>query len=403
MVDRFEAWRQSNNTEVLAIGRSLLLAALVTGCSSVPDAVNPVEWYKGVTSVFASAERPEIAAPRHTDSNFPDINKPVAADAEAKAAAKGLVGDRNNSNYASPVRRDPTPTKPLAKRAPPPTEPQTATTPAPKGEPVAPAAPTSSLPARPGPVQMAQAAAPSPAAQGKGSYQPSLDRRMPTARDEGPAAPPSVAPGGPPARPDIPEAVAVPGATHRSSVADHYQRRLAESASAVVKPGMVEPASAYAQAPAFAQAVTGRNGPVMPAYDPAYPNVYGAGYADAAPQLVPPHAARGRITRGARGVVVPQAPAASFQVAAVDFSSGALTATDRQAINTTAQVFRQSGGTVRVLGTSGQGYAEAIRHANAVAKALAAQGIPARKIQVGADVTAGSAYDAGGAQVFIDY
>jgi outer membrane protein OmpA-like peptidoglycan-associated protein len=386
-----EAFRSLKMGGALALGRSILVAALVAGCSSVPDAINPVEWYKGATDLVTGRDRPEVASPRPARGEFPDVNQ--TPDVERKAVPKGLTGDRGNAKYADPVRREPTPTKPLARRTPAPVEPQVAAAapqPAPTTTAAVPPPPAVQTQPLPAPAQIAQAEpAKAPPAQGKGGYVPSLDSRMPTARDIGPSAPPSVAPGGPPGRPDIPETVPVP--TRRGGVQDFFQKRLAES----------RPTAPASPAAVAMPSDSGRH--LTLASD------------ETAPVLRPP---RGMRSHGARGVVAPPVPASTFQVATVAFSGGAqLSASDRQAIKEVARLYRQTGGTIRIVGHAPSAFESAnpvarmmsgvdasMARANAVAKALTQAGVPSSKLFVGADPTPVSLADAGsGADVFLDY
>jgi outer membrane protein OmpA-like peptidoglycan-associated protein len=394
MFDSIGVMRRRQDREAHAVGRSIVVALMVAGCSSVPDAVNPVEWYKGTVGAISGNDHQEVASPRRPDGTFPDVNK--TPDSEPRTPGKGLVGDRDNSNYAAPIRREPTPTKPLVKRTPAATQPQVSAVPEAKAAPQASPVPE----AKPGP-RMDSQPAPDAASPDKHSYQPSLDRRMQSARDEGPAAPPAVAAGGPPARPDIPAVVPAPGAQQpgkRNALNESYRRRLDESASSVVKPEAPASRSAYASA---------TSAPAYPAAGVAAPSF------ESAPQLTPPRGVAASSTRGAKGVVVPAAPTSSFQVAVVEFAGAErLTAEDRKAIQAVAKLYRQTGGVVRIVGSAPAqtlngdqvsqmmaGLDASMRRANAVAKALTGMGVPARKVYVGA---APDAVDAG-AQVFIDY
>ncbi|TAN79304.1 MAG: hypothetical protein EPN20_00510 [Magnetospirillum sp.] len=373
MFDCIEAWRQRNERRTLTVGKSVVAMALIAGCSWVPDAMNPVEWYRGVANTISSDERPDIASPRRPDGTFPNVNQ--APDKDRKQPSKGLAADRENSKYAESARREPAPTKQLARRAPP-AQAQT---------------------------QVAQAPAPQ---DGKGSYQPSLDRRMQTARDDGPSAPPRTASGGPPARADVPDAIP----TRRTVLADHYQRRLAESAAATNKNDpftgvpAARPESSYNQ-PVHTYAVPA-NAPV--GYGRA---AYAADSGGGAPELVPPRGVKGM--RGAKGAVIPSGPAASFEVASVQFGgNGGLTAGDRAALKDVAGLQRQTGGVIRIVGLAPSGAisfaggdetAIATQRANAVAKALTGMGVPARKVLVAADPSGGMGFDDAGAKVSIEY
>ncbi|MDO8605733.1 MAG: hypothetical protein Q7R40_04295 [Phaeospirillum sp.] len=346
-----------------------MAVALIAGCSWVPDAVNPIEWYKGAANAISSDEVPEIASPRRPDGSFPNVSQAPSTD--RKQPSKGLAGDRDNSKYAETARREPNPTKQLVKKTP--------------------------------PAGQTQVAAEQT---GKGTSQPSLDRRMQTARDDGPSAPPRVAPGGPPARADVPDAIP----TRRTVLGEHYQRRLAESAAATNKSGAfdtVPPARSEASynQPVHTYAVPA-NAPV--GYARA---AYAADYGTGAPELVPPRGVKG--TRGAKGAVIPSGPAASFEVASMQFGgNGGLTATDRATLKDVATLQRQTGGVIRIVGLAPSGPISfigsdesdiAARRANAVAKALTGMGVPARKVLVAADSSGGVAFDDSGAKVSIEY
>ncbi len=96
------------------------VAILLAGCSSVPDAVNPVEWYKG-TSEWVSGDGEDEAAPDPDapqlstegvpgeDGTFPNLAS-VPARPEAQTTleerdeiAEGLIADRQNATYGEKV------------------------------------------------------------------------------------------------------------------------------------------------------------------------------------------------------------------------------------------------------------------------------------------------------------
>lgn len=363
-------------------GAFVVLGVLTSSCSYVPDAVNPVEWYKGAENLVTGGDKPQVASPvpaKAEGDAQPEAK--AAADAPRKDPAKGLVAYRGNAKYAQPVRREVAPTKPLARRTPAPaaTDVQTATTPPPAAAPAA--------PVTPGPDARAPAASATQVAEAQPD-QPRLDpsHRQLTARDTGPAAPPASVDMTPPARPDIPETVAVPG-QRLKPVQAHYQKRLAESAATVVRPDVVA-----------------MPGQVAAAEEPIH--------------LVPPTKA-GK-TRVGRGVAAPEplvsGPAATFQVAALDFqtASAKLTRADIANLAEVARLYRQTGGVVRVVGIAPApglsrdpvsqvmgGYDASMDRAKAVAKELSRRGVPATKIMIGADPTPGIRGDVG-AKVFLD-
>ncbi|MBC7951644.1 MAG: hypothetical protein H7Z12_07490, partial [Rhodospirillaceae bacterium] len=126
MVRRFDLDFRRTCDRALTAGKAVLVVGLLAGCSSVPDAINPVEWYKGASDLVTGRDRTEVAAPAKPKGEFPEVNKTAAADTR-KDLTKGLPADRSNSKYAEPVRREVTPTKALARRAPAATETQIAT------------------------------------------------------------------------------------------------------------------------------------------------------------------------------------------------------------------------------------------------------------------------------------
>jgi outer membrane protein OmpA-like peptidoglycan-associated protein len=181
-------------------GVGLLLLSLLgfAGCSSVPDAVNPVEWYRGASSWFESdedqAQRDQARTAKETAPPLPGTDKPypnlstvperphVSPPEERSRVQKGLAADRANAHYARPDAERPTGSEVGAPSA----APRTPVTVAPSGpspdtlEPlprdIAPG-PRSSLDDA-GPTRVARAPAPvaRPAIQ-KATYRPGRDAR----------------------------------------------------------------------------------------------------------------------------------------------------------------------------------------------------------------------------------
>tara|TARA_R110002110_G_scaffold122424_4_gene298627 strand:- start:3258 stop:4358 length:1101 start_codon:yes stop_codon:yes gene_type:complete len=139
----------------------------LTACSSVPDAVNPVEWYKGTTEFFSgddetkTAENEKPAVPGE-DGEYPNLasvpDKPsVSSEEERKKLTQGLVADNENARYTenpaatreAPRRTlNPTPPKPVAAEPTPPT-PSVSSQPA--AIPAPPAPPAAAIAAPPAP------------------------------------------------------------------------------------------------------------------------------------------------------------------------------------------------------------------------------------------------------------
>jgi outer membrane protein OmpA-like peptidoglycan-associated protein len=382
MLGRFDLRLGRSRKRALTAVKALLAVSVLAGCSSVPDAINPVEWYKGASDLVTGRERTEVASPVPPKGEFPDVNKtPVDT---RKNLTKGLPADKSNSKYAEPVRREVAPTKQLARRTPA-ADTQVA------AAPQAPAATAAAVPPKPTvvtqelpppPTQVAQAEPAAPA------NRLSVDRRAAQARDDGPSAPPASVNMTPPPPADVPESVPV-GRGRPRPLQEQFQRRLAESAQQSVSPGMID-----MPRPAL---VSARD--------------------DEPIHLIPPSSHR-TVKGGGKGMAAPAPapePAASFQVASVDFRGGSaeLTSADRASIAEVARLYKQTGGVVRVVGFSPApsyggdavhqlmgGLDASMKRANAVARELSKRGVPARKIMVGGDSSAGMA-DVG-AQVYID-
>lgn len=94
--------------------RGILVAALIAlstgGCSSVPDAVNPVEWYKGTRDWVsgddkaATAKPPEAKPVPGAEKAFPKLDSvperpPQSTSAEREKMANSLIADRDTARY----------------------------------------------------------------------------------------------------------------------------------------------------------------------------------------------------------------------------------------------------------------------------------------------------------------
>ena len=101
----------------LGLAATVLLAT-VQGCTSVPDAANPVEWYKGARDWVsgddanakakkAAADAPEIPG---KDRPFPKVSSVPEAPARSTAgerqkSAQSLIADRDRARYSDEVIR----------------------------------------------------------------------------------------------------------------------------------------------------------------------------------------------------------------------------------------------------------------------------------------------------------
>ena len=142
---------------------TIALSVLLVGCSSVPDALNPVEWYKSARDASSGDDEKKKKDPdKSSDKSVPGENegfpklssvppKPKATVAEErKRIAAGLVADREEARKYSgdvtrrqgdPANRLPAPPSPTVNLQPAPKQvikamPKVAPKPAPKLEPV---------------------------------------------------------------------------------------------------------------------------------------------------------------------------------------------------------------------------------------------------------------------------
>tara|TARA_R110000787_G_scaffold86057_14_gene183479 strand:- start:16948 stop:18048 length:1101 start_codon:yes stop_codon:yes gene_type:complete len=137
----------------------------LTACSSVPDAVNPVEWYKGTTEFFSGDEETKTAEDEKPalpgeDGEYPNLasvpDKPsVSSEEQRKKLSQGLVADNENARYTE----NPAASRDAPRRALNPIPPK----PVAAAEPTAPA-PPAAIPAPPAPSAPPAAAIPAPPA-----------------------------------------------------------------------------------------------------------------------------------------------------------------------------------------------------------------------------------------------
>lgn len=132
---------------------------------------------------------------------------------------------------------------------------------------------------------------------------------------------------------------------------------------------------------------------------------------DVTPVAPTPIGALGNVRRG-------KAPAVSMDIGAVSFSGGGTTlgAEDRRSLADVATLYKQNGGTVRVVGYGRRGYGaeaaqqelasfgQALDRAQAVAQALTKLGVPSRRIVVEASPEpAGGGVGGEQAEIFLEY
>lgn len=106
--ERFKTLIRARRTTVAALASVLFVSA----CSSVPDAVNPVEWYRSTVDAFSedgeetssaeSASAEDQAIPGE-DDEFPNLASVPDRPSARGNVGKGLVADPNAPQYAPSV------------------------------------------------------------------------------------------------------------------------------------------------------------------------------------------------------------------------------------------------------------------------------------------------------------
>jgi len=186
-----------------------VFAVALAGCSSVPDAVNPVEWYKGVEGWFDDDDGAESGPAKPVpgaDKPYPNLanvgDKPAARSAaERRKVAEGLVSDRENARYADESLRKAAPPAPPPNAARQPRDGAALTPPPPRPAPRVPVQgsalpPSGASASTPAPKPAASSA---PAASPGGEVQKVYSERL---RQSAPTV--TTAPAGPTAQPDRP-------------------------------------------------------------------------------------------------------------------------------------------------------------------------------------------------------
>ncbi|MBL4888393.1 MAG: OmpA family protein [Candidatus Lindowbacteria bacterium] len=109
---------KTSKSIVYKVGRvavsAAVLSVMLSGCSSVPDAINPVKWYEQTTDFFSGDRQASGVQAEPAQGQGVATNSGLAADPNAPAPARqqvsqvtgGLGSDATSSNYASaPIAR----------------------------------------------------------------------------------------------------------------------------------------------------------------------------------------------------------------------------------------------------------------------------------------------------------
>ena len=318
---RWPAWLCRLCVMTAFVGSSMI----VSGCSEIPDAANPAEWYKSTVDFIAGEEdgeegktegQSDLVADRNTpppgsEQPFPSLasvpeTPQTSTVAERQQIVQGLVADRQQAQYSKEaIRRQGAPVQPLRKG--------TSTAVAEITPPPTPGASAFAAPVAPPPSMTSQAPAAMPA-----------------------ASPPPPTPGQMTLAPPLP-----PG----SGVSETFRARISQTTAQGVSPTL-PPANALAVSgpEQFETVVVSSSGVVaqstqlaaMPAYSPPPPAGKSVS-SDPLPAVQPTVALP---TRG------------SVKVATIQFSVGSanLSSRDRQILRDVFALHSQRGGKVRVIG-----------------------------------------------------
>jgi outer membrane protein OmpA-like peptidoglycan-associated protein len=365
-------------------GKATRLALLgaawpLVACSHVPDAVNPVAWYRDVTGSSKNDSQNDTGRNKDnlatgSDQDFPNLGEVPDAPNHASSGIdreklqESLIADREHAKYTN--------------------EQLQAGMGTPGASPAAPVTATAVPPPAPG-------AAPSAAAAGPAATTTTTT----TTTTATPATKPQQ------------QGAVAPAATQDSSATTSSRSRAAASA----------PAESSLQSPTPHAVPQGEAAPPAPAPSnlaprpvPATPVQAGS---NGAPVLTPPAATAARSVQPALAMRTPRGASSAISVSVGDITfatgSAALSAAHRGPLSEIAGLYKQAGGKVRVVGHAERGATGdaasrqvagldlALDRANAVAQALSDLGVPANEISVEAAPTRGNEIPR--AEVFMEY
>jgi outer membrane protein OmpA-like peptidoglycan-associated protein len=389
----------------------ILLGA--SGCSSVPDAVNPISWYRDATGIsknddLGKGENEQNLA-EGSNEPYPNLgNVPSAPDNQLSGIdrdklEKSLVADRNNAQYSADNLR----AGDVASTVPPPAPPAPEANSATIGSAQAPqpSSPPPASPAPPAPPAATNAAPSSPPPATTASQSP------PPTPTPSPAATASAVP--PP-----PAANSPSSSTNKTTASNTQQRK------APVRGSEAPPAESSLQSPSIPNLPQGE----MPTPAPPPPHVANQGVGNQVASAAPPSSTRAPVLHppggaptqqaaapgNAPATAAPHGPGVSYRVADVSFAPGSayLSGALRGTIAEIVKIHNSEGGTIRIVGfgeSTGKdaavtGLTLALDRAQAVAVALTDSGVAAKDIAVeAAPVPAKGGADAPRAEVYLEH
>lgn len=350
-----------------------LCAGMLAGCSSVPDALNPVEWYRDTRDWIAGSDEPEKSktAPKPSTADSKDFPKlstvpprpQPPTTAERNRLARSLAADREQARYSDEIIRRQTDTSGKM------TETVPSSTTIPKAAEIVPA-----------PASRAEPPSPSPAASPAAGRSAPPFPPMPAA----PPAPPQTAADVPP----MPSPAAAPPPMPEAAMTAPPMPQTAMAAPPMPR---TEPA-----APTPAPAATGNA-----TFGPLPPDIALNSSRPAAPALRPPPGAAGQqpgpsdqfssrfpADAGTAPQSFSMAPGQPLGTIRFGVGSAELSNSARAAIGRIARTIKQSGARVRVVGHASSrtrnmdpmshhmvNFKVSLDRANAVARELRRRGV----------------------------
>ncbi len=369
------------------------------GCSYVPDAVNPVSWYRDARGLSKNDDlgkgNNQQNLAEGDNEPYPNLgNVPAAPDNALSAVNRdkltnSLIADRNNAKYSSDNLHAGSATAAAVALPSAATTAEAQISALPSAPPAgSPSPPPPTAPATPQPATAAATAAPQPQPQPA----PPIADNSPPASSPPPAAAASPPRTGPPAR---------------GSAAPPAESPITSPTVQNVPEG--EPLVPAAPPPTLS-----------PRPEPAPPKQVAAAASQAAsPEIAPP----AKLAQPASAPAAPSSAssaqtaarrsAVSYHVADVSFAPGSawLSGALRGTVADIVKLHNQNGGTIRIVGhgeatgsdAAMTGLTLALDRAQAVAVALTDSGVPAKDIAVeAAPVAAGGGHDTPRAEVYIE-
>jgi outer membrane protein OmpA-like peptidoglycan-associated protein len=300
------------------IATAVAASVLLGGCSSVPDAVNPVKWYENTVDLFSGDDNGQAAAKPQPapggEKAFPDIGtvpeRPQVSDVSSRQQiAEGLVGDREKRRYAPTISRQGAPSNVLGENQ------------AVAAVPATPTGAVPALPATPSPVAPVQAA-PVP--------KPAMAGTMAAATPPAPRV--SLEP------PPMPKLAAAGAMAQPADVAPRISQPIPPANAAMPSAGSFD--TIVISSTGIEEGVSGASQPA-PATAPRFAAPQLA-MAPTAPPMAPPVSAGSGRTGNA----------GSLKVATIQFSTGSsiLDSRDQAILRNVVALQTERGGTIRVVG-----------------------------------------------------